>query len=498
MREIIKAIFKTGSSSIISITLGILSTKVMAVVLGSSGVGLYSLINQTLTTAATVGTVGGSTALVQGLASKHGAEKDKYLKTVFWIFVCGAMVIALGFSFFSPFISRTVFASTDENTISLVRWMTLPIILIVIYYYFLSLLNGFRAIGRLAIGQIIASVVTVSLVYPISMLVSNGCISAFTWMISASMMGAIIFYFTAAHKEKWLNPIITNFIPEFDKGSVKHFFHIACTSLVTGLIGAGTLLIIRAMLIRYGGFSKAGIFDVAWTLSMTYMLLLLNSFGTYYLPSLSEINDTLARNALMQDVFKISLLLVIPLIVTVMEFKTLVITILYTQEFMPALKIIRWMLIGDYFKASSWILTMPMLAYSDMKPFFWIEFLGNMIFLILSYIGLFYFYDLQLIGTSFLIMYVIYFIFSIFYAHHKLNFYLNRNIIVHWILGLLLIIFITWKTWNDTQVNWISAPLWILFAIGFSWLMLDKKEKVVFINLFKNLVERFCCKKSEY
>lgn len=486
MRDIIKAIFKTGSSSFISIILGILSTKVMAVVLGSSGVGLYSLINQTLTAAVTVGTIGGSTALVQGLASKHGVEKDKYLKTVFWIFVCGAMVIALGFSLFSPFIARTVFASTDEKTISLVRWMTLPVILTAVYYYFLSFLNGFGAIGRLAIGQIIGSVVTLSLVYPISMLVSDGYISAFTWIISASTMGAIIFYFTVAHKEKWLNPLITDFKPEFDKDSIKHFFHIASTSLITGLIASGTILIIRSMLLRYGGFSSVGMFDVAWTLSITYMLLLLNSFGTYYLPSLCGISDNSTRNALMQDVFRISLLLVVPLIVTVMEFKTLVITIFYTYEFTPALKIIRWMLIGDYFKASSWILAMPMIAYGDMKSFFWIEFLGNMIFLILSYIGLFYFYDLQLIGAAFFIMYAIYFIITIYYANRKLNFYSNRDTIIHWILGLLLILIITWETWNDTHVNWISASFWIVFSFGFSWSMLNKKEKAIVITTIKN------------
>jgi O-antigen/teichoic acid export membrane protein len=483
MSEIIKAIFKTGSSSVITIILGVVSTKVLAVVLGPSGIGLYSLINQTLTTASTAGTMGGSTALVQGLASKQGTEKDNYLVTVFWIYICGAMVIALGLFLFSPLIAQTVFASNDEKTINLVRWMALPVSLIILYSYFVSLLNGFRAIGSLAMGQIIVSVVTVFLIYPVSKLVSSGYITAFIWMISISTIGGIVFCLIIVHREKWLNPLIANFIPKFDKGSVKHFYYIASTTLITGLITAGTLLIVRTMIIRYGGFSSAGIFDIAWMLSMNYMLLLLSSFGTYYLPTLCGINDIPARNTLMQDLFRITLLLVIPLIITVIVLKTLVINILYTDEFMPALKIIRWMLIGDYFKASSWILAMPMLAYGDMKPVFWTELLWNMGFLILSYIGIFYFSDMQLIGTAFFIMYAIYFVYTIFYAQSKHNVSLTRNIIAHWVFGLVLIIFASWKTWIDTQVNWVPAILWIVVAIGFSWMTLNKGERSKLIKI---------------
>jgi len=485
MREIIKAIFKTGSGSIIGIILGVISTKVLAVVIGSSGIGLYSLINQTLATATTAGTMGGSTALVQGLASKQGAEKDNYLITVFWIFVCGAMVIALGFLLLSPLIAQTLFTSNDEKTISLVRWMALPVILTIIYSYCTSLLNGFRAIGRLAIAQIIVSTVTVFLVYPISKLVSSGYITAFIWMISASIMGGIIFCLTVGHREKWLNPLISNFIPKFDKGSVKHFYHIASTTLITGLVTTGTLLIVRTLIIHYGGFSSAGIFDVAWMLSMTYIMLLLGSFGTYYLPTLCGINDIPTRNALIQDLSRVSLLLVIPSIITVIVLKTLVITILYTHEFTPALKIIRWMLIGDYFKAGSWVLAMPMLAYGDMKPFFWTELFWSIGFLILSYIGIFYYNDMQLIGTAFLILYAIYFVYTIFYAQSKHNVFLARNIIVHWIFGLLLITVVSWQTWGDTQVNWITASFWIVVAIGFSWLNTTKEEQKSLINIFK-------------
>ncbi len=477
MQGMIKAIFKTGSGSLISIILGIISTKIMAIVIGSSGIGLFSLIRQTLTTVTTAGTMGGQTALVQGLASKQADEKDKYLITVFWIFILGAIVCTLGLILLAPWIAQIVFSSNDEQNINLVRWMALPVILIIIYYYLISVLNGFRAIGRLAMGQVIVSMITAFLAFPISKLVSSGYVISFIWMISASTIGGIIFCFIIAYKEKWLNPLFEDFKPIFHKNAIKHFYHIASTTFISGIIATGILLIIRAMIVKYGGFSSAGIFDVAWTLSMMYITLLLSSFGTYYLPTLSGINKISSRITLIQNLLKLSLLLVVPLIITVIVLKPLVITVLYTSEFIPALEIIRWMLMGDYFKVSSWVLAMPMLAYADMKSFFWTELFWNMGFLIMSSVAVFYYNDLQIIGIAFLLLYAIYFVYTIFYAYKKHKVVLANKVLVHWLLGLLLIVLASLQTWNNRNVDWISAPIWIGIAIGFSWMALNKNEK---------------------
>lgn len=476
MREIIKAIFKTGSASIINIVLGVISTKILAVAVGSSGMGLYSIISQTLSTATTAGTMSGQTALVQGLASKQGAERDKYLIAVFWIFVFGAIAVTLGFLLFSSLIAQTIFASSDEKTISLVRWMALPIILTIIYSYFISLLNGFRAIGRLAIAQVIVSIVTVIFVYPVSKLVNGGHIIAFILLISVSTIGGIIFCLTVAHKEKWLDPLIRNLIPKLDNRAVKHFYHMSRTRLITGLVTTGTLLIIRTTIIQYKGFSSAGIFDVAWALSMAYVMLVLSSFGTYYLPTLSGINDISSRITLIQNTFKLSLIIIVPLIITIIVLKPLVISILYTREFIPSLEIIRWMLIGDYLKVSSWILSIPMVAYVDMKSFFWTEISWNTGFLIMSYLAIYYNY-MEGIGIAFVIMYAFYLIYMIIYCRIRFHLSLTKKMTLHWIVGLALILLVSFCEWDATVVSYSHATVWIICGCLVSWMALEKKEK---------------------
>lgn len=489
MYNLLKAIFKTGSGSIINIILGMISTKIMAIFLGPNGLGLISLIRQTLSTVTIAGTMGGQTALVQGLASKEGNEKDNYLLTVFWIFMIGAIIISLGLLLFTPWIAKTIFAADDAQTISLVRWMVLPVVLMIIYSYLTSVLNGFHAIGRLAIGQVIVSIVTVLLVYPISKLISNGNMIAFIWMISVSTMGGGIFYLLIVYKERWLNPLIVNFKPQFDKKALKHFWYVASTTLVTGLITTGTLLLIRVMIVRIGGLDGAGIFDVAWTLSMTYVMLLLGSFGTYYLPALSGEKNGFARITLIQNLLKLSILLIVPLIITIIVLKPLVIQILYSNKFTPSLEIIRWMLIGDYFKVTSWVLAMPVLAYANMKVFFWTELLWNTGFLVLSSLAIVYYKDMQGIGIAFIIMYFFILVYYLYYVSSKHQFPITKNLLWTWFLGLVLIILASWQTWSIVDINWISALFWIVVAIGFSWTVLEKDEKSKLIKMI--------CKRGE-
>ncbi len=483
MYDIIKAVFKTGSASLIGILLGAVSTKVMAVILGPNGVGLFSLIRQTLATAVTAGTVGGQTALVQGLASKEGNERDRFLITVFWIFILGAISIAVGLLLLAPWIAKIVFTTNDNQTISLVRWMALPGLLMIIFSYLISVLNGFRAIGRLALGQIIVSMVTISLVYPVSKLVSSGYINAFVWMMAASTLGGIIFCFIIAYKEKWLNPLILNFRPQFDKNAIKYFSRVSGTTLITGLIATGTLLIIRGMIVQYGGLASAGIFDVAWALSMTYVMLLLGSFGTYYLPTLSGINDIQTRITLIKKLFRLSILFIVPLIVSLIVLKPLVIQLLYSDKFIPALEIIRWMLIGDYFKVVGWVLAMPVLAYADMKVFFWTELLWNGGFLVLSTLAIFFYKDLQGIGIAFIILYFFISVYYLYYVYSKHQLPITKTLLKPWFYGLILIILASLQTWSTIHVNWVLAAIWILLSIAFSWYELTKNEKNKLFNI---------------
>jgi O-antigen/teichoic acid export membrane protein len=179
----------------------------------------------------------------------------------------------------------------------------------------------------------------------------------------------------------------------------------------------------------------------------------------------------------MQRIFRMSTMLVAPLVATVIVAKPLVISLLYSSAFTASLAIMRWMLVGGYLKVTSWILAMPMLAFADMKTFFWTEVMWHAAFLTISIGTLLGGYSLEGIGVAFMMAYLIYLAYTFHYARTRHGFALPRSLIFTWLGGLALVLGASWQTWVSTRVMWTSAVLWMGAGFGFVWLALSAQER---------------------
>jgi len=476
MREILVAFFKTGSSIAGNLLLNVVAMKIMAVILGPSGIGLYSLLRQIVDFASKVGDAG-TVAVVQGLASRKDRVRDDYLLTTFWIFVLGATLIIVVLLIFAPWVALWVFGHDDEQTINLLRWLALPTALTLASAYLDGVLNSFRAIGLLALLHVLSGAAMALLAYPVSSLVEAGHPIAFIAILSAPPAVVVVFGIRYALKAGWLTPLLRSLRIGIRSNLLRHFFSIAGTLLITGWMSAGVVLAVRALVVQQEGLASAGIFAAAWILSGTYLLLYLDAFSVYYLPTLSQTTDIAERTTLMQHIMRLTTLFTVPLIVSVISLKPLVVEILYSSEFAPSLEIIRWMLIGDYFWAVVWVIDIQMMAYANMKILFWTNFLWHAGFLASTVVALFYFSSMQGIGIGFLITHVIRLAYYLYYSRSRYHFPLTRSTVSPWLLGLALVVGVSWYTWSDTQVDWFAAPLWVGVAASFSWLSLGQNER---------------------
>lgn len=477
MHEILIAILKTGSGSIGRLLLAAAAMKIVAVILGPSGVGFLSILRQTVDVSNNLGTLGGSNALVQGLASRKGQVRDEYLVTTFWIFVMGALSIVGVLLIFAPWITLWLFDRNDGQTTNLVRWLALPVALTVVSSYLNGVLNGFRAIGLMALLQILGAATMALLAYPVSRLVEIGYPIAFIVMLSAPPVVGVALGVSSALRAGWLAPLLHGLRIRLHSDALRHFFSIAGTLVITGLISMGTILLVRSLTVHYAGLAGAGIFGAAWSVSVTYTMLILESFGTYYLPTLSQTSDPLARILLMQRMVRLTTLLMMPLVTGMIVLKPLAVELLYSSEFTPSLEIIRWMLIGDYFAVVAWVFALPMIAYADMRAFFWGELLWYGGFLAFAALALFGFSSMQGIGIGSLLVCAIYLGYCLYYARSRQQFPLTRAVLGPWLIGLALVVGASGHTWSDTQVDWFTAPLWIGAAVSFSWLSLNRNER---------------------
>ncbi|MDC0124530.1 oligosaccharide flippase family protein [Gammaproteobacteria bacterium] len=460
------------------------SIKIIAISLGPSGLGLYSIIRQAMFTFGSVGS-GGQTAIVQGISSRDSLERDTYIRTVFWLFVCGTFITVALIQAFSPLISTFIFRSNSDQYVSLVRWIALPVVLFNTYIFLKSLLNGYRAIGMLAIVEIIGPFVTLLIIYPVCIWVGKGYALGFVWMLSVSHLVMIIFSFYVAKKNGWVAPIFFKESAKIDKLSSHAFFKFAGTTLVIGLLSAGSLLFIRAMIIGNGGLNEAGLFDVAWMLSSAYVMVILGSFGTYYMPTLTGTSNISDRLVLIHQVLRLSTLLMIPLIVTAIMLKPLLVNVLFSSEFLPSLEMLRWMLIGDFFKIISWVFAIPVLANADMRVYFWIEAFWNIGFVLLSSLAIYVFEQIQGISIAFIFLYACTIILYVKYAQRHYDFRLSLDLLLPWVGGFFIVVFASWFTWNDTAVSWPTSFALIMTSLLFVWLMLKNDERISIISRFR-------------
>ncbi|RYZ44718.1 MAG: hypothetical protein EOP49_26580 [Sphingobacteriales bacterium] len=477
MREILKAASKTGGAAIISMILSVITIKVMAIILGPGGTGLYAVLTQIYTTALALAVFSGGSALVQGIASREEEERVQYLATTWWLVAAGTTIACAILIAFAPQITYLVTGKSDALTIGMARWLALPVGLGAVYIYLSSMMNGFRDIGRLASIRVSGTAVTAALAYPVALGVKKEHFLAFIWLISVPLMVQVILSFWSALKAGWLHPFSIKANRAFHGHAARQFFSIAITMLITGQISSIVFTFINSLVVQHSGLVGAGVFNAAWSLSMQYVMLILTSFSTYFLPVLSGTKEQEARTILLSNVSRLTTIVMIPLVTAIIVLKPMIMTALYSAEYSQSLTILRWMLIGDYLKISSWVIAMPALAYADMKTFFWTEIAWYLGFLALSFLSISVYSSLQGIGMAFGVLYVFNLAYYSWYVWKRYNFVIPKQTAKVWLIGFSIVIASSIYNWNRVTVDG-SAILWLGAAFITSWFALTNGERV--------------------
>lgn len=476
MRELLAAVAKTAGGSMATLVMGMAAVKLLAIFAGPAGVGVFSLLRQTQQTAMVLGLLNGQTALVQGVASREGEARTRYVSTVFWIGVMVTAAMALLFLAAPGPLSRALTGSVDADTASAFRFLAVSVVFGVFYTFGVSVLNGHKMIGRASLVQFVNFFTVAALAYPMIAFAGKRPATTFATLLGAGTFVAALL----AAVFLWRQRLLALRWPDWSeatRAAARHFVTFSFTLMISGVVSVAVPLIVRAMVVRGFGFARAGIFDAAWTLSMSYVLIILTSFSAYYLPTLSGLTDPAERLALIGRVLRLAVILMLPLVTAVIVLKPLVIHLLYSAEFAPALTLIRWMLIGDYFKVLSWVFSYTVLAYADMRTFVFTEVVWGVLTLGAAFVSVRWLHSMEAIAVTFLVLYVAYYAFMARYVYTRHRFVMRRREALPAIGGLAVVVAASLLTWNDTAVRWPVALLSIGVAVVAAVLMLSADER---------------------
>jgi PST family polysaccharide transporter len=471
MRDILKAGVKVGVATLASLLGWVVAGKVLAITLGAAGVGLFGLLRQLLQNLTLVGSFNGQTALVQGIASRTTkSDQIRFAGSVLQIQLLLGGVAVLGLFFGAPWLGPWLIP--HPQAVALLRWLALAMLVMVAQTYVIGLLNGHRLINELVKSQMLGPLAVLSLVFPMVWLVRGGYPSGFVLMLGGPAVVVTLAAAWAARRAGWL-PTLRKW--GINRGDGASFFRMSTVLLIAGLITTGTQFFMSWLVAKRMGLAEAGQFWTAWTLSMAYVTLVLGSLGTYYMPSLSRITDPEARRALIRNYLRLSLIAMPLLVSTVIVFKPWVIRGMFSPALLPALKVMRWMLIGDLFKGVSWVLAFPMLAFSEMKWFFWTEVLFSLGMAGASWVWLSLGGGIEGLGFLFMVLYLLYLPAMALYIRAKHGFVWKPGEVGRFLVGLTLILILSLLTWQDLQVRGQVVIVMVLGIIALLCIFFSEK-----------------------
>lgn len=462
MRDILKAGFKVGVATFASLLGWVVAGKILAMTLGAPGVGLFGILRQLLQNLTLLASFNGQAALVQGIASRSDRPGQlAFSGTVLKIQVIISVGVALALCVLAPWIGPRLIP--HPQAVTLLRLLSLAMLTVVAQGYYVGVLNGHRMIDDLVKSQVLGPATTLVLVFPMIWLLRAGQPIAYVAMLGAPALVVSLAAARAVHRAGWVS-VGPGW--RIDREDGIGFIRMSLVLLVVGLVGTVSQFFMSWLVARKMGLAETGQFWAAWTLSMAYVTIFLSSFGTYYMPSLSSLANRPERLQLVRTYLRLSLL-VMPLLVSiVIIFRSFVIKILFSADLLPAIRVMRWMLIGDFLKGVSWVLGLPMLAFGDMKWFFWSETLMNIGLALTSWIWLSMGGGIEGLGVLFLIMYAIHLPLVTWYSWLRLRFTWRLEELTRFSGGLCLVLALSFLSWHDQRVRMLNiASLLVLGAL---------------------------------
>lgn len=404
-RRILKSSSIIGSASIINIVIGLVRTKILAVLLGPAGIGLVSLYGNLMATATVVATMGIGTVGTRQIAEAMSQEDEHAMivvrQAMFWSTLLLASSGALGVWSLREVLAVKVLGDAEHAAI--VGWLSLGVALSVAAASQAALIQGMRRIGDMARLSVFSSLLTTIL--SIALLWQWGQAGLVAYVLIGPLMSFLVGY--------WYVSRLPKVVPE--DVSIQELAHqwqallrVGIPFMGAGLVGTLVQLWIRVEVGNTLGAESLGHFQAAWIISMQYIGFVLAAMGADYFPRLTGvIHDHQAATRLVNEQTEIALLLSAPVFLAMIGLAPWVIQLLYSSEFLPAVDVLRWQILGDVLKVVSWPLGFVILAAGAGKTFFWTE---SLVFLVMGGLiaGLLSIIGLRITGIAFLACYAVY------------------------------------------------------------------------------------------
>jgi antigen flippase len=368
--QILKSSAMIGGSQVAVIAIGIVRTKVMAVLLGPAGVGLFGIYNSISSLAQSVAGMGVNNSGVRQIAEAVGsgdteriARTAAVLRRTSWLLglIGAALLVA-----FAGQIAGLSFGRDGHATE--VAVLSIAVCLSVVSAGQGALIQGMRQIADLAsmgvLGAIFGTIISIPTVYVLG---EDGVVPS---IVGAAAMTIVTSWWYSRKLQFPLPPMATSQIVQQTTALLKLGF----AFMASGLMMMGSAYVVRIAVLRSVGVEGTGMYQSAWTLGGLYTGFILQAMGADFYPRLTaSAHDNAACNRMVNEQARVGMLLAGPGVIATLTFAPLVVHLFYSGAFDPAVELLRWICLGVTLRVITWPMGFIILAKGRQQLFFWSE-----------------------------------------------------------------------------------------------------------------------------
>ncbi len=402
--SVFKAIALFGGVKVFQVLISVLRAKLIAILIGPTGMGISNLLTSTTHTISSVTGCGLQTSAVRDVAKAHELHNQERIDTTITVLrflvwltgILGAFVVFFGASI----LSRFAFGNTEYSIAF--RILSLTMIFSQINVGQVALMQGtfhYKDMAKATLwGHLLSLILTIPIYYFYR---EEGIVPA---LLVASLI--TLFFSWRYSSKQAFNRV---------KLSVKKlFFHgkdmivLGAVLALGGLISNLSSYLMNIFISSKGTLQDVGLYGAGVTIVNSYVFLVLTAMSTDYVPRIAALsgNDSEQINTINKQAVMV-LLMIMPLITVFMVFAKEAIYILYSPDFYVIIPMVILFMGGTILQAVSWCLSYALVARGDSKVFLNLSVFSCIVSLTLKITG-FTIDGLTGIGIAYIIDYLVY------------------------------------------------------------------------------------------
>lgn len=340
MKELVK-----GSGALTLVSMGevavrLVRTKFIALILGPMGLGFIAQLFNFFETLRIFGDLGARQAVGRQIAEtlQHGGRESEAYKDV----ISSSLAIALSASsltaltavLFSAQLSRLLFGDAGHGSFIVAASLLLP--LASVSTVIGSIIKGnldFSSFAKYTLGA-----------YGGLVLVTPFLLYGFHLSGAVALLGLFFLFPLIGYLIMNLKDPFLRFSKKLHAHIIRYQFEDGSLQVYLSVLAQLTRLGVGVWIIKTLGFELMGVFQMALAFSTVYLSIPLQAMSGYVFPAIAAASDTEEVNRMVNDSFRFSFFLFLPVLILLMVFPEIFIKLLFSEKFYAGANVLRILL----------------------------------------------------------------------------------------------------------------------------------------------------------